>query len=78
MTPECMFLNALQMKDVVLVAFVCTGICHLPFVKLHFDVFSSMIVDCTGKNTAVLQTSRKSQHKNAFVISYVYFACSLV
>lgn len=72
-----MDLNALQMRDVVLVAYVCTGICHLPFIKLHFDVFSTMIVDCTGENTAVLQTSRKSQHKNAFVVGNVhhYFLC---
>lgn len=36
-----------------------------------------MIVERTRENTAVLQTSRKNQHKNAFVDGniYHYFLC---
>ena len=39
--------------------------------------FYYMIVERTGENTAVLQTSRNNQHKNAFVDGniYHYFLC---
>lgn len=69
-------------SDIALVAYVHECVFKINFSSNYVLTDYGMIVERTSENKAVLKTSRKSQHKDAFVVGnvyhYAYFTCSLV